>query len=92
MTEFSERLSLDLTDAFPGDVEFTSDFLQGTGPAVFKAETEFQDLFFAGCKRRQYLLELLLQKSIRINCALLSLFLLKGNAGRTTKKRDFLPE
>ena len=47
VAEFAEGFGFDLADAFAGDVEFFADFLEGSGAAVFDAETEAQDFFFS---------------------------------------------
>lgn len=40
MAQFPQGFGFDLADTLPGDAEFLSHFLQGSGAAVVKAETE----------------------------------------------------
>ena len=44
MAQFRERLALDLADALTRDAEFTAHFFERARMAIFKAETQRDDL------------------------------------------------
>src|SRR4029077_3387220 len=61
MTQFPECLGFDLADAFAGDCERLSHFLERVLAAVFETEAHLDDFFFARRQRAQNLSGLVLE-------------------------------
>ena len=59
MTQFTERLGLNLTNTLTSYIEFLSHFLKGSGPAVIKSEPELENLLLSFRQSIQYLYQLL---------------------------------
>src|SRR5205814_5744519 len=61
MPQLTQRLCLDLPDAFPGDRKALADFLQRVLAFLADAEAQPQDLLLLGAERRQRALHLMCQ-------------------------------
>ena len=62
MTELTQGLGLDLTDALSGDIKLLAHFLQSAGASVLNAKAQLQDLFLPGGEGTQHIHQLLLQQ------------------------------
>src|SRR5688500_16170252 len=62
MTELRQRLGLDLTDPFLGQVEFLSHLLERPGPIVGQAESKLEYPTLPWSKRSQNGVEVLLEQ------------------------------
>ena len=64
MTQFSQRLRLDLADTLSCYIEFLADLFQRAGAAVIHTESETEHFLLSLCQRIQHLVKLLLQKCL----------------------------
>src|SRR5450631_347716 len=64
MPKFSERLGLDLPDAFASHRKRLANFFQRVLRTVFQAETHLDDLLFARCQRAQHLRSLVFEVDV----------------------------
>ena len=62
MTQFAQRLCLDLADALARDVKLLADFLERMRAAVLQTEPQRQHLRLALCERPEHLFDLLLEQ------------------------------
>jgi len=53
MPQLPKRFRLDLTDAFPGNGENLTNFLERVLAAIVEAKAQADDAFFARCQRPQ---------------------------------------
>lgn len=65
MTELAKRLCFDLSDALSSDPELAADFLEGTEPAVFKTEAQYDDLPLPFGQLAQSIANLRFEKLVR---------------------------
>lgn len=65
VAHFAKSFGLDLTNAFAGDLELTSDFLEGAAVAVDQAEALLEHLTLALGERFQDVLDFVLEKNNR---------------------------
>src|SRR5271170_3145439 len=61
MTQLAQRLGLDLTNSFAGDLEALADFFERMFGAVFEAEAHLDDALLARSQSAQNLRSVLLQ-------------------------------
>ena len=61
MPQLTQRLRLDLTNAFPRDLKFLADLFQRPRATVIQPKAQLQHLLFAVGQRIQYIQKLLLQ-------------------------------
>src|SRR5208337_5402898 len=64
MPQLSQRLGLNLPDAFAGDRERLSDLLQRVLRTVFQPEAHLDDLLLARCQRTQHLRSLVFEVDV----------------------------
>src|SRR5919198_3659246 len=64
MAQLTQRLGLDLTDAFASDGEGLADLFQRVLAAILQAEAHFDDLLLARGERAQHMRRLLLEVDI----------------------------
>ena len=65
MAQFTQRLSLNLSDALPGYVELLAHLLKGATSSVFKTKPELDYAVFPRSKSTKHLFNLLLEQLTR---------------------------